>query len=84
MVGIPSCSTRPGDEGKVAGAGRPLVLDTNGNGKRDAYVETEVRPARSAEGQAESANGLYAVGRRRRTGPIWGSSLGFPGAVDTA
>ncbi len=28
-----------------------LVLDTNGNGKRDEYVEPD-QPARSGEGQA--------------------------------
>ena len=56
----------------------PLILDTNGNGKRDEYVEPEdpVDPAKDKR----IAKGLYAVAPAP-DGSVWGSSLGYPGAV---
>ncbi|MEP7380334.1 MAG: carboxypeptidase-like regulatory domain-containing protein [Gemmatimonadota bacterium] len=56
----------------------PLILDTNGNGVRDAYVEPDqpVDPARDKRILA----GFYAVSPAP-DGSVWGSSLGFPGAV---
>lgn len=55
-----------------------LVLDTNGNGKRDDYVEPDqpVDPAKDKR----IARGLYAVAPAP-DGSVWGSSLGYPGAV---
>lgn len=55
-----------------------LILDTNGNGKRDAYVEPDepVNPAMDKR----IAKGLYAVSPAA-DGSVWGSSLGYPGAV---
>ncbi|MDO1448404.1 hypothetical protein Q0590_19165 [Rhodocytophaga aerolata] len=55
-----------------------LVLDANGNGKRDAYVEpTEpVDPAKDKR----IAKGIYSVAPAP-DGSVWGSSLGYPGAV---
>ena len=66
-----------GDEEKSQGW-TALVLDTNGNGKRDAYVE----PSQPLDPLKDKriANGLYAVSPAP-DGSIWGSSLGFPGAV---
>jgi len=55
-----------------------LILDTNGNGKRDAYVEPN-QPVDPTKDKRIAA-GLYAVAPAP-DGSIWGSSLGFPGAV---
>jgi hypothetical protein len=66
-----------GDE--VASQGwTPLILDTNGNGKRDEYVE----PDRELNPRLDKriARGLYAVSPAP-DGSVWGSSLGYPGAV---
>lgn len=66
-----------GDE--IASQGwTPLILDTNGNGKRDAYVEPD-QPV-DPEKDKRITNGLYAVAPAA-DGSIWGSSLGYPGAV---
>lgn len=56
----------------------PLILDTNGNGKRDAYVEPDdaVDPSKDKR----ISKGLYAVSPAP-DGSVWGSSLGYPGAV---
>ncbi len=55
-----------------------LVLDTNGNGRRDAYVEPNqpIDPAKDKR----YGNAFYAVAPAP-DGSIWGSVLGFPGAV---
>ncbi len=55
-----------------------LVLDTNGNGKRDAYVEPN-QPLDPAKDK-RYGNAFYAVAPAP-DGSIWGSVLGFPGAV---
>lgn len=56
----------------------PLILDTNGNGKRDAYVEPDdpVDPTKDKR----ISKGLYAVSPAP-DGSVWGSNLGYPGAV---
>ncbi|MFI5280814.1 MAG: carboxypeptidase regulatory-like domain-containing protein [Gemmatimonadales bacterium] len=66
-----------GDEQKSQGW-TALILDTNGNGKRDAYVEPDqpVDPAKDKRVQA----GLYSVAPAP-DGSVWGTSLGYPGAV---
>jgi hypothetical protein len=56
----------------------PLVLDTNGNGKRDPYVEPD-EPVDSAKDK-RYRSAFYAVAPAT-DGSIWGSVLGFPGAV---
>ncbi len=55
-----------------------LILDTNGNGKRDKYVEPNepVNPKMDKR----IAKGLYAVSPAA-DGSVWGSSLGYPGAL---
>jgi hypothetical protein len=66
-----------GDEVKSQGW-TALVMDTNGNGTRDAYVEPDqpVDPAKDKR----FGGGFYAVSPAP-DGSIWGSALGFPGAV---
>ncbi|WP_276372818.1 hypothetical protein [Chryseolinea sp. H1M3-3] len=66
-----------GDE-KVSQGWTPLVLDTNGNGKRDQYVEPN-QPIDPKKDKRIS-KGLYAVSPAP-DGSVWGSSLGYPGAV---
>lgn len=66
-----------GDE--IASQGwTPLILDTNGNGKRDAYVDPN-EPL-NPDKDKRITNGLYAVAPAA-DGSVWGSSLGYPGAV---
>src|SRR5881396_837802 len=55
-----------------------LILDTNGNGKRDAYVEPN-EPVDPAKDKRVNA-GLYSVAPAP-DGSVWGSVLGFPGAI---
>ena len=56
-----------------------LVLDTNGNGKRDDYVEPN-QPVDPAKDKRIVA-GLYGVAVSPADGTIWGTTLGFPGGV---
>jgi hypothetical protein len=55
-----------------------LVMDTNGNGKRDAYVEPNQPVDPTKDKRFGSA--FYAVAPAP-DGSIWGSVLGYPGAV---
>ncbi|HEX6224507.1 MAG TPA: hypothetical protein VFZ52_08855 [Chryseolinea sp.] len=66
-----------GDEAASQGW-TPLILDTNGNGKRDKYVE----PSDPLDASLDKriAKGLYAVSPAA-DGSVWGSSLGYPGAL---
>ena len=65
-----------GDEQKAQGW-TPLILDTNGNGKRDDYVEPN-QPVDPAKDKRVVA-GLYSVAVSPVDGTVWGTSLGFPG-----
>ncbi|HWZ66531.1 MAG TPA: carboxypeptidase-like regulatory domain-containing protein [Stellaceae bacterium] len=65
-----------GDEQKAQGW-TPLILDTNGNGKRDDYVEPN-QPVDPAKDKRVVA-GLYSVAVNPVDGTVWGTSLGFPG-----
>ncbi len=56
-----------------------LVLDTNGNGKRDAYVEGNDPPDPTKDTRLISP--FYAVMPSPADGSVWGSTLGVPGAV---
>lgn len=56
----------------------PLILDTNGNGKRDKYTQPD--EAVDPKLDRRIRRGLYAVSPAP-DGSVWGSSLGFPGAV---
>jgi hypothetical protein len=66
------------DEQKAQGW-TALVVDTNGNGKRDAYSE----PAEPQDPKKDMriAGGFYGVAPNPADGSIWGSSVGFPGAI---
>jgi hypothetical protein len=67
-----------GDEQKAQGW-TPIVIDTNGNGKRDDYVEPNqaVDPTKDKRINA----GFYGVGVNPVDGTIWGNVLGYPGYV---
>jgi hypothetical protein len=55
-----------------------LILDTNGNGKRDEYVEPDAKLDPTKDKRI--GRGLYAVAPAT-DGSVWGSSLGYPGAL---
>ena len=57
----------------------PLVLDTNGNGRRDPHVEPG-QPADPAR-DTRIVAGFYAVMPHPTDGSIWGAVRGNPGAV---
>src|ERR671923_620952 len=67
-----------GDEEKSQGW-TALVLDTNGNGKRDDYVEPD-QPVDPAKDKRITA-AFYGVAVSPVDGTVWGSVLGFPGYV---
>ncbi len=67
-----------GDEVKSQGWS-PYVLDTNGNGKRDEYVEPD-QPADPSKDTRMAAN-FYAVGINPKDGSIWGTQIGYPGRI---
>ena len=67
-----------GDAAKAQGW-TPMILDTNGNGKRDAYVEPN-QPVDPTKDKRISA-GFYAVMPSPADGSIWGAFRAFPGAV---
>jgi hypothetical protein len=69
---------RTGDAAKAQGW-TALVLDTNGNGKRDAYTEPG-QPADPAKDMRVNSS-FYAVMPNPADGSIWGATLGVPGAV---
>ena len=56
----------------------PLIVDTNGNGRRDAYVEPDqpVDPTKD-----KRINSPFYAASPAPDGSVWGSSLGFPGAI---
>ena len=66
-----------GDEEKSQGW-TALIMDTNGNGKRDAYVEPNqpMDPTRD-----KRINGAFYSVAPAPDGSVWGTVLGFPGAV---
>jgi hypothetical protein len=66
-----------GDEERAQGW-TALILDTNGNGRRDAYVEPD-QPVDPTKDKRIAA-GFYGVAPAP-DGSVWGSSLGFPGSV---
>jgi hypothetical protein len=67
-----------GDEQKSQGW-TAFVLDTNGNGKRDEYVEPD-QPLDPTKDK-RIMTGYYGIGFSPVDGSIWGSVLSFPGAV---
>jgi hypothetical protein len=67
-----------GDEA-VSQGWAPFVLDTNGNGRRDAYVEPG-QPADPGRDTRVAVN-IYAVAISPADGSIWGTVLGYPGSI---
>jgi len=67
-----------GDLGKSQGW-TPMILDTNGNGKRDEYVEPN-QPVDPTKDKRIVA-GFYAVMPSPVDGSVWGTFRGNPGAV---
>ena len=69
-----------GDEARAQGW-TPLILDTNGNGKRDAYVEPD-QPADLAKDRRLNLN-IYAVAVNPVDGSVWGTAWWspVPGAI---
>jgi hypothetical protein len=67
-----------GDEERAQGW-TPFILDTNGNGKRDEWVEPgePVDPAKDKR----VVTGLYSVAVNPVDGTVWGTSRSFPGYV---
>ena len=66
-----------GDEEKSQGW-TALIMDTNGNGKRDAYVEPD-QPLDPAKDK-RFGSAFYSVAPAP-DGSVWGTVLGYPGAV---
>ena len=66
-----------GDEERAQGW-TALIMDTNGNGRRDEYVAAN-EPVDPTKDKRIGA-GFYGVSPAP-DGSIWGSSLGFPGSV---
>ena len=74
-----------------------LVLDTNGNGKRDAYAESEQNVVTAPSGESLGVSSIVSVSKDPNKdtrlnaafyglaigadGMIWGSVLGFPGGI---
>ncbi|MGH9784480.1 MAG: carboxypeptidase-like regulatory domain-containing protein, partial [Terriglobia bacterium] len=67
-----------GDDVKSQGWA-PLILDTNGNGRQDAWAEPN-QPLDPAKDK-RLGEGFYGVMPSPADGSIWGSTLGFPGAL---
>ncbi len=67
-----------GDEVKSQGW-TPFILDTNGNGRRDDWVEPNqpVDPTKDKRVQVS----LYSINVNPNDGSVWGTSMGFPGHV---
>jgi hypothetical protein len=66
-----------GDEEKSQGW-TALIIDTNGNGRRDAYVEPNqpVDPTKD-----KRIGGAFYSVAPAPDGSVWGTVLGFPGAI---
>ncbi len=67
-----------GDEVKSQGW-TPFILDTNGNGKRDAYVEPD-QPIDPTKDKRVLVN-IYAVSVSPADGSVWGTVVGYPGQI---
>jgi hypothetical protein len=67
-----------GDAAKSQGWTVP-VLDTNGNGRRDAYVEPD-QPADPTK-DTRIMSPFYSVMPNPADGSVWGSTIGVPGAL---
>ncbi len=57
----------------------PFILDTNGNGRRDDWVEPDAKLEPTKDKRIRA--GIYGVAPNPADGSVWGSVLGFPGGV---
>ena len=57
----------------------PFIVDTNGNGRRDAYVEPG-QPSDSAKDTRVAVN-TYAVSVSPADGSVWGTVIGYRGYI---
>ena len=58
----------------------PLILDTNGNGRQDAWTEPGEEPDPELDMRVD--NGFYAVMPEPRGDAVWGSNAsGYPGSI---
>jgi len=66
-------------EAAISQGWSPMILDTNGNGQRDDWVEPDeaADPARDTRVNA----GFYAVMPNPADGSIWGSNISYPGSL---
>ena len=64
---------------KLAQGWTVFVMDTNGNGKRDAYVEPD-QPIDPAKDKRVNTP-FYGVAPSPADGSIWGSVMGMPGSL---
>ena len=67
-----------GDEVRAQGWS-PFILDTNGNGKRDGYVEPD-QPADRTKDTRVAVN-TYAVAVSPADGSVWGTVVGYRGYI---
>ena len=67
-----------GDEARSQGW-TPFILDTNGNGKRDEWVDAKA--PLDPQKDKRVALGIYSVGVNPADGSIWGTAIGYPGYV---
>ncbi|MBM3527114.1 MAG: carboxypeptidase regulatory-like domain-containing protein [Alphaproteobacteria bacterium] len=67
-----------GDEARAQGW-TPIVVDTNGNGKRDEWVEPNQPVDPTKDKRVVGA--FYGIGVNPKDGTIWGSILTFPGYI---
>jgi hypothetical protein len=67
-----------GDEQKSQGWS-PLILDTNGNGRRDAFVEPD-QPIDPTKDKRIDV-GFYAISVSPADGSVWGTLNAMPGAL---
>ncbi len=67
-----------GDEAKAQGW-TPIVVDTNGNGKRDAYVEPN-QPTDPTKDKRILVT-PYAVAVSMSDGAVWGTEVAYPGRI---
>ncbi len=72
---------RTGDEERAQGW-TALILDTNGNGRRDEYVEPNapLDPAKDKRINTGQYGSVYALAPAP-DGSVWGTTFGFPGAI---
>ncbi len=67
-----------GDQQKAQGWA-PLILDTNGNGKQDRWVEPDAAVDPTKDKRIDV--GFYGISVSPSDGSIWGTLNAFPGAV---